>query len=81
MKSSTLDSENGFIVSLLSTDAARLESSFVFLPFFVIAPLQAMFVVYFMIQQIGVTFLAGLVLLVMFVPVQIIIGKLYAFVK
>lgn len=73
--------DGGLLVSLLSTDAARLDLIFVFLPYFIIAPLQSAFVIYVMIDRVGFSFITGVLILLMFVPVQSILGKIYAVIK
>ena len=81
LKHCALSSENGMLVNLLSSDASRLNDFFVFLPYFVIAPLQCAFVVYIMIKKIGFSFLAGLLILFLFIPIQSILGKLFSCAK
>jgi hypothetical protein len=68
-------------MSLLATDAARLENFFIFLPYFLISPIQSIFIIYIMIEKVDKSFLSGLFLLLLFIPIQSILGKVYDFIK
>ena len=68
-------------MSLLATDATCVENFFVFLPYFIIAPLQSAFVIYIMIDRVGYSFLSGLGLLIIFIPISTLLSKLYDYLK
>lgn len=60
----------GQAVNLLSNDVARFDSSFVFLPFFVIGPVETAAIVYLMWTKIGISAIIGVATLLLFIPVQ-----------
>ncbi len=78
MSINTLDSNSsGDIINLLSTDATRIEIGVLYLPYLIIGPIQIAVVVAIVLWKIGLYFLAGLVLLVLIIPLQAIIAKAY----
>jgi ATP-binding cassette subfamily C (CFTR/MRP) protein 4 len=73
-----LDSNfSGDIINLLSTDATRIEIGVLYLPFLFIGPIQIVIVITVILQKIGVWFLAGLLLLLLILPIQALVAKAY----
>lgn len=60
----------GRAVNLLSNDVSHFDSSFVFLPFLVIGPVETAAVVYLMWTKIGISAIIGVATLLLFIPVQ-----------
>ena len=78
LNTSTLDSKvSGRILNLLSNDAARLDLVVYYLPYFVIVPIQVAAIVYFLIKMVDMTFLAGLIIFLIYMPLQAIMAKIY----
>lgn len=79
MNSNLLNSKlNGKMINLVTNDGARLESIVFFLPYIVIAPIQAIVIVNILIAKIDKSFLSGLFLLLVLIPVQTILAKVYS---
>jgi len=77
---STLDSKmSGRMLNLLSNDAARLDQVLLYLPYFIIGPLQVVTVIYLLVKIIDFTFLAGFVIFLMFMPAQAVMAKVRDF--
>lgn len=67
----TLDSKSaGDIINLLSTDGTRIEYGIYYLPYLVTGPIQMIIVIIIIYLQVGLTFLAGLLLLSLVVPAK-----------
>nr|QNH67884.1 ATP-binding cassette transporter subfamily C member 4 X1 [Brachionus rotundiformis] len=67
----TLDSKSaGDIINLLSTDTTRIEVGMHFLPYLITGPIQMAIVIIIIYQKVGLTFLSGLLLLLLVVPVK-----------
>ena len=66
------------MINLVTNDGARLESIVYFLPYIVIAPVQAIVIVNILILKIDKSFLSGLFLLLVLIPVQSIFAKAYS---
>jgi hypothetical protein len=66
----------GDIINLISIDASRIENSIVHLAYVVTGPIQLVFVVIFIIIQIDYTFLSGLILLAVVLPIKIVLSKI-----
>jgi ATP-binding cassette, subfamily C (CFTR/MRP), member 4 len=76
LTTSTLDSKmSGRMLNLLSNDAARLDQVLLYLPYFIIGPLQVVTVIYLLVKIIDFTFLAGFVIFLMFMPAQAVMAK------
>ena len=50
-----------------------------FLPYFIIAPLQLIFVTYYLSVHVHFMFLAGCIILICFLPIQFLTGKLFEY--
>ena len=61
----------------MSTDATRIEIGVLYLPYLLIGPIQIVVVVYVIMKKIGIWFLAGLLLLLIIVPMQALVAKAY----
>lgn len=66
----------GQIINLIANDAHKLETVVLFFPFLILGPLEAIAVLVFLFYKVDVSFLAGLLLLILFIPLQSINGKL-----
>ncbi|CAM6031929.1 unnamed protein product, partial [Sphagnum compactum] len=75
-KSSLGDTTSGQITNLLSNDVARLELSVLFLHYLWVGPIEVVIVSIIMYKEIGVSTFFGIAFLLLFIPVQIICGKL-----
>lgn len=62
---------------MISNDGARLEMCLYYFPYFVIAPIQALIIVYILVSSINVSILSGMVILIIAVPLQSFLGKLF----
>jgi ATP-binding cassette subfamily C (CFTR/MRP) protein 4 len=76
LKMSNIDHETtGQLINMVSNDAARIESSVYLISYILIAPLEALSVIFLLIYLIDLTVLSGLTLLVLALPLQAILGK------
>ncbi|XP_020506427.1 LOW QUALITY PROTEIN: ATP-binding cassette sub-family C member 4 [Labrus bergylta] len=67
----------GQIVNLLSNDASRLDEITLNLHYLWVGPLQAVVIVVFLWYEIGPSCLAGVAIIVLMLPLQIWLGKLF----
>lgn len=82
LRTGTLNTKlNGKIVNLITNDVQHIEEMVYFLPYFIISPLQTIVVIYILIEKVDKFFLSGLFILLSFIPMQIISGKLFSFFK
>ncbi|XP_060873208.1 ATP-binding cassette sub-family C member 4-like isoform X2 [Metopolophium dirhodum] len=65
----------GQAVNLLSNDVNRFDTVVIFLNYLWIGPLQTILVTYFLWQEIGVSSIIGVAILLMVIPIQGWIGK------
>lgn len=73
-----LNSESGGqLINLLANDGGRVEFMLFFVPYLFIGPLQAIFTVIMLIKLIDVTILSGLFIMVIAIPSQSLLGKVY----
>ncbi|KAK4317272.1 hypothetical protein Pmani_011632 [Petrolisthes manimaculis] len=68
----------GQMVNLLSNDVNRFDTSCIFLHYLWIGPLQTLIVVVILWWEIGPSCLAGIFLLILFVPFQSWLGKVFS---
>ncbi|KAK3863657.1 hypothetical protein Pcinc_030600 [Petrolisthes cinctipes] len=68
----------GQMVNLLSNDVNRFDTSCIFLHYLWIGPLQTLIVVVILWYEIGPSCLAGIFLLILFVPFQSWLGKVFS---
>ncbi|XP_042212324.1 ATP-binding cassette sub-family C member 4-like isoform X2 [Homarus americanus] len=68
----------GQMINLLSNDVNRFDASFIFLHYLWIGPLQTMIVLSILWTELGPSCLAGLVILILFVPLQTWMGKVFS---
>nr|UOU03341.1 ATP-binding cassette subfamily C4-1-2 [Brachionus rubens] len=74
----TIDSKSaGDVINLLSTDATRIEYGIYYLPYLITGPIQMVIVIVIVYLEVGLTFLAGLLLLALIMPAKALIAKLY----
>ncbi|KAF5287553.1 hypothetical protein FQA39_LY15882 [Lamprigera yunnana] len=65
----------GQIVNLLSNDVNRFDVAVLFAHQLWVGPLETFVVTYFMYQEVGISAVIGVVFLLLFIPVQIFLGK------
>ncbi|KAB0797841.1 hypothetical protein PPYR_08834 [Photinus pyralis] len=68
----------GQMVNLLSNDVNRFDTSIIFAQYLVVAPLQVIVATYFMYQEVGISAVIGVVVLLLFVPLQYCLARLIA---
>ncbi|XP_068230341.1 ATP-binding cassette sub-family C member 4-like isoform X1 [Palaemon carinicauda] len=68
----------GQLVNLLSNDVNRFDTSIIFLHYLWIGPLQTMIVLGILWKEIGPSCLAGIMLLILFVPLQSWMGQVFS---
>ncbi|XP_060517682.1 probable multidrug resistance-associated protein lethal(2)03659 isoform X2 [Cylas formicarius] len=66
----------GQMINLLSNDVARFDSCVRYLHYLWVAPLQTLVIMYLLYDIAGLTSLSGFCLLLVFIPLQMILGKL-----
>ncbi|KAE9539572.1 hypothetical protein AGLY_004824 [Aphis glycines] len=74
-KTSLGETTIGQVVNLLSNDANRFDIAFIFIHFLWVGPLQTIVVTYFLWQELGVSSLIGVVIFLLFIPLQGWLGK------
>jgi ATP-binding cassette subfamily C (CFTR/MRP) protein 4 len=67
----------GQLLNLISNDGTRLEFSVYFVPYLIIGPIEAIVITYIMAKTIDVSILSGLMVLVIAIPAQSMLGKLF----
>ncbi|XP_044727627.1 ATP-binding cassette sub-family C member 4-like isoform X2 [Chrysoperla carnea] len=65
----------GQVVNLLSNDVNRFDVAVLFLQMLWVGPLETVICTYFMYQEIGVSAIAGVIALLLFIPLQAWLGK------
>nr|XP_045582319.1 ATP-binding cassette sub-family C member 4-like isoform X3 [Procambarus clarkii] len=68
----------GQMVNLLSNDVNRFDTSVIFIHYLWIGPLQTMIVLGILWKELGPSCLAGIMLLILFVPLQSWMGKVFS---
>ncbi|KAH8259007.1 hypothetical protein KR038_006887, partial [Drosophila bunnanda] len=66
---------SGHVVNLISNDVSRLDSNILFTHFLWIGPLQTCIVTYLMYLQIGISAVFGVAFMLLFIPLQLYLGK------
>ncbi|XP_025422003.1 probable multidrug resistance-associated protein lethal(2)03659 isoform X2 [Sipha flava] len=66
----------GQVVNLLSNDVNRFDTSIYFLPYIWTGPMQTLVVSFFLWREIGVSSIFGIVLIIIFIPLQGWLGKI-----
>ena len=78
MTTNTLDSKtSGRMLNLLSNDATRIDNVLLYLPYFVIAPIQLACIVFLLVKKVDITYLAGLLVFVLYMPIQASTAKIF----
>ena len=67
---------SGRVMNLITNDVARLELVTLFLGYLIIGPIEAIFVIYVLVQVVDLYFLSGLIVLCILVPSQSFISKI-----
>lgn len=63
------------VMNMLSNDATKIEFSVIFMPYLLVVPLEFVAMVIILTEMIDLSVLAGLILVVIFIPIQLILGK------
>ena len=71
----------GQIVNIMSNDVNRFDEFTIFGSYLIVAPIQTAIIVYIVWTYLGVACFAGIALLVLFIPFQALMGKLFAKVR
>ncbi|KAH8355857.1 hypothetical protein KR200_006141 [Drosophila serrata] len=66
---------SGHVVNLISNDVSRLDSNIFHAHFLWIGPLQTVLVTYLMYLQIGMSAVIGVAFMLLFIPLQMYLGK------
>ncbi|KAH8238124.1 hypothetical protein KR032_006027, partial [Drosophila birchii] len=66
---------SGHVVNLISNDVSRMDSNVLFAHFLWIGPLQTALVTYLMYLKIGISALFGVAFMLLFIPLQMYLGK------
>ncbi|KAL7730042.1 hypothetical protein ACLKA6_009329 [Drosophila palustris] len=69
------DTTVGQVVNLLSNDVGRFDTVLINIHYLWVAPVQLIVVTYFMFEQIGVSSLFGVAVMLLFLPFQAYLGK------
>ncbi|KAH8258986.1 hypothetical protein KR038_000987, partial [Drosophila bunnanda] len=69
------DATSGHVVNLISNDVSRMDSNVLFAHFLWIGPLQTALVTYLMYLQIGISAMFGVAFMLLFIPLQMYLGK------
>nr|QNH67888.1 ATP-binding cassette transporter subfamily C member 4 X5 [Brachionus rotundiformis] len=69
--------DKGKLDDVFSNGLNAFEAVIEFLPYFIIAPLQLIFVTYYLIYNVHYMFLVGCIILIFFLPIQFITGALF----
>ncbi|XP_066250934.1 probable multidrug resistance-associated protein lethal(2)03659 [Euwallacea similis] len=75
-KTALIDTTIGQMINLLSNDVARFDNSVRYLHYLWVAPLETLLIMYLLYYNVGFTSLSGFCLIVLFMPLQMILGKL-----
>ena len=67
----------GQIINLISNDVGRLETAPLFVGYLLIGPIQAIIVIFILLYLTNFSFVIGLSLLCVFLPLQSIASKIY----
>lgn len=74
-KTSLIDTTAGQVVNLLSNDVGRLDLAILFVHYLWLGPLTTVLITYLMYREIGYASFFGVFFLLLFVPLQIFLGK------
>ncbi|KAF5283711.1 hypothetical protein FQR65_LT13746 [Abscondita terminalis] len=74
-KSTMRQTTVGQTVNLLSNDVNRFDSALQFIHILWIGPLETVIITYFMYEEVGVSAVVGVVVLLLFIPLQLFLGK------
>lgn len=73
-----LDSKSaGDVINLLSTDVARIDFGFYYVPYLMAGPIQLIIVIIIVVLEVGPTFLAGIMVILLSYPIKAIITTSY----
>ncbi|XP_050309352.1 probable multidrug resistance-associated protein lethal(2)03659 [Anthonomus grandis grandis] len=75
-KTALTETTIGQMINLLSNDVARFDTSIRYLHFLWIAPLETIFIMYLLYYNVGYSSLSGFCLIALFMPLQVLLGKL-----
>ncbi|CAG9767557.1 unnamed protein product [Ceutorhynchus assimilis] len=75
-KTALVETTIGQMINLLSNDVARFDSCMRYFHYLWVAPLETILIMYLLYYDVGLTSLSGFGLIVLFMPVQMIMGRL-----
>ncbi|XP_030747810.1 probable multidrug resistance-associated protein lethal(2)03659 [Sitophilus oryzae] len=75
-KTALTETTIGQMINLLSNDVARFDHCMRYLHYLWIAPLETILIMYLLYFNVGLTSLSGFFLLAIFMPLQMVLGKL-----
>ncbi|KAF7268017.1 hypothetical protein GWI33_018818 [Rhynchophorus ferrugineus] len=75
-KTALTETTIGQMINLLSNDVARFDHCMRYLHYLWVAPLETILIMYLLYFNVGLTALSGFCLLAIFMPLQMILGKL-----
>jgi len=74
-KTAMVNTTSGQIVNLLSNDVARFELIVMFFHYLWVGPVETIVVTVLMYYEIGISAIAGVVFMLLFIPLQFYLGK------
>ncbi|XP_061402316.1 probable multidrug resistance-associated protein lethal(2)03659 [Musca vetustissima] len=74
-KTAMVNTTSGQMVNLISNDVGRLDTSVIHMHFIWIGPLEIILVTFFIYKEIGLSALIGVIVMLLFVPIQGYMGK------
>ncbi|KAL1500932.1 hypothetical protein ABEB36_006349 [Hypothenemus hampei] len=75
-KTALVDATPGQMINLLSNDVARFDNCMRYLHYLWLAPLETLLIMCLLYYNVGFTSLSGFCLIILFMPLQMILGKL-----
>ncbi|XP_035707943.1 multidrug resistance-associated protein 4 isoform X2 [Folsomia candida] len=70
------ESSVGYIINILSNDVSRFDTSLNFIPFIVVGPIQFVIFMVLLWQEIAISSLSGVVLIILLIPLNYFLGKI-----
>lgn len=71
------DQLGGQILNMIANDGSRIELSVYFLPYLLIGPIQAIIIIIMLIKLIDLSVLSGLIVMMITIPAQTLLAKIY----
>ena len=78
MSTTSLDSKSaGDVINLLSSDVTRIDFGFYYMPYLLAGPVQLIIVIVIVVMEVGPTFLAGTIVIILSYPIKALITTTY----